>query len=157
DATLGENRASIQSSSINVNFAAIRSPIDGKTGSLLVHAGNVVSPTDPRPLVAIRSLAPIYVRYAVPEQFLPAIRTRIKAGSVVVQATPRGSGAEPATGELTLIENTVDPATGKIDMKARFANEGDALWPGQFVDVVVRLSVQHGATVVPESAVQSGQ
>lgn len=157
DATLGQNRASIQSSSINVQFAAIRSPIDGKTGSLLVHAGNVVSPTDVRPLVVIRSLAPMYVRYAVPEQFLPAIRSRFKQERVVVQATPRGAAAEPVTGELSLIENTVDPATGKIDMKARFSNESEMLWPGQFVDVVVRLSVQRGALVVPESAVQTGQ
>lgn len=157
DATLGENRASIQSSSINVNFAAIRSPIDGKTGSLLVHAGNVVSPTDVRPLVVIRSLAPIYVRFAIPEQFLSGVRSRFKEGRVVVQAAPRGSGSEAATGELTLIENTVDAATGKIDMKARFPNEGEVLWPGQFVDVVVSLSVQQGAIVVPESAVQTGQ
>jgi multidrug efflux system membrane fusion protein len=152
DATLGENRAAIQSNSINVNFAAIRSPIDGKTGSLLVHAGNVVGPGDARPLVVIRSLAPMYVRYAVPEQFLPAVRNRFKEGHVPVHASPRGSGVEPAIGELTLIENAVDPATGKIDM-----NEGEALWPGQFVDVVVSLSVQRGATVVPESAVQTGQ
>lgn len=157
DATLGQNRASIQSNSINVQFAAIRSPIDGKTGSLLVHAGNVVSPMDVRPLVVIRSLAPIYVRYAVPEQYLPAIRNRSKEGPVAVEATPRGAGAEPVTGDLTLIENTVDPTTGKIDMKARFVNDGEALWPGQFVDVVVRLSVQEGALVVPESAVQTGQ
>jgi multidrug efflux system membrane fusion protein len=157
DASLGESRATVQSKSINVNFAAIRSPIDGKTGSLLVHAGNVVGPGDQRPLVVIRSLAPIYVRYAVPEQFLSSIRSRFREGHVAVQATPRGSGSEPATGELTLIENAVDPATGKIDMKARFANEGESLWPGQFVDVVLSLSVQRGATVVPESAVQTGQ
>jgi membrane fusion protein, multidrug efflux system len=157
DATLSENRATVQSNSINVNFAAIRSPIDGKTGSLLVHAGNVVAPTDVRPLVVIRSLSPIYVRFAIPEQFLSSVRTRFKDGHVTVQATPRGSIAEPVTGELTLIENAVDQATGKIDMKARFANEGEALWPGQFVDVVLSLSVQHAATVVPESAVQTGQ
>lgn len=157
DATLSENRATVQSNSINVNFAAIRSPIDGRTGSLLVHAGNVVAPTDVRPLVVIRSLSPIYVRFAVPEQFLPSVRTRFKDGHVAVQATPRGSTAEPVSGELTLIENAVDQTTGKIDMKGRFANEGDALWPGQFVDVVLSLSVQHSATVVPESAVQTGQ
>jgi multidrug efflux system membrane fusion protein len=156
-ATLGQNRASIQSNSINVQFAAIRSPIDGKTGSLLVHAGNVVSPTDVRPLVVIRSLAPMYVRFAVPEQSLPAVRSRFKEGHLVVQAKPRGAATEPVVGELSLIENTVDPATGKIDMKARFSNDGEVLWPGQFVDVVVGLSLQRGALVVPESAVQTGQ
>jgi multidrug efflux system membrane fusion protein len=157
DATLSENRATVQSNSINVNFAAIRSPIDGKTGSLLVHAGNVVAPTDVRSLVVIRSLSPMYVRFAIPEQFLSPVRTRFKEGRVSVQASPRGSTAETATGELTLIENAVDAATGKIDMKARFGNEAEALWPGQFVDVVLSLSVQHSATVVPESAVQTGQ
>jgi multidrug efflux system membrane fusion protein len=156
DATLGANRATIQTNSINVQFATIRSPIDGRTGSLLVQAGNLVRPGDGRMLVVIRTLAPIYVRFAVPEQFLASIRGCMKEGPVTVEARPRGAAAV-ATGELTFIENTVNGATGKIDMKARFANADQVLWPGQFVDVVVRLPSERGVLVVPESAVQTGQ
>lgn len=157
DATVGQNQANLVGSSINVQFAAIRSPIDGRTGALLVHAGNVVRGNDGRSLVVIRSLEPIYVRFAVPEEYLPAVQARMKAGPISVEARPRGAGSEPAVGDLTFIENAVDSATGKIDMKALFRNEGDVLWPGQLVDVIVRLSTEKGATVVPEAAVQMGQ
>jgi multidrug efflux system membrane fusion protein len=157
DATLGANRAAIVGSTINVQYAAIRSPIDGRTGSLLVHAGNVVRATDARSLVVIRTIQPIYVRFAVPEQFLPRIRSAMREGPVVVEASPRGALGEAATGTLTFIENSVDPATGKIDMKGEFKNEGQVLWPGQLVDVVVRLATEKGVLVVPESAVQTGQ
>jgi multidrug efflux system membrane fusion protein len=157
DATLGANRAAIVGSSINVQYAAIRSPIDGRTGSLLVHAGNVVRATDARSLVVIRTIQPIYVRFAVPEQFLPKIRTAMQTGPVIALAKPRGADGAAATGTLTFIENSVDPASGKIDMKGEFANEGQLLWPGQLVDVMVRLGVEKGALVVPESAVQTGQ
>jgi multidrug efflux system membrane fusion protein len=157
DATLGANRAAIVGNSINVQYAAIRSPIDGRTGSLLVHAGNVVRATDARSLVVIRTIQPIYVRFAVPEQFLPKIRGAMREGPVVVEAKPRGGDGDAAGGTLTFIENSVDPASGKIDMKAEFANDGQLLWPGQLVDVMVRLGVEKDALVVPESAVQMGQ
>lgn len=157
DATVGQNQANLVGSSINVQFAAIRSPIDGRTGTLLVHAGNVVRGNDGRSLVVIRSLEPIYVRFAVPEQYLPSVQARMKAGPIAVEAQPRGSGLEPAVGDLTFIENAVDSATGKIDMKALFRNEGDVLWPGQLVDVTVRLSTEKNVIVVPEAAVQMGQ
>ncbi|HVU02382.1 MAG TPA: efflux RND transporter periplasmic adaptor subunit [Polyangiaceae bacterium] len=157
DATLGANRAAITSSTINVQYAAIRSPMDGRTGSLLVHAGNVVRATDTRPLVTLRTISPIYVRFAVPEQFLSGIRDAMAKGTVAVEAKPRGSASDPAEGTLTFIENSVDPASGKIDMKGSFGNEGQLLWPGQLVDVVIRLSVERGSIVIPESAVQIGQ
>jgi multidrug efflux system membrane fusion protein len=157
DATLAANRAAIASSSINVQYATIRSPIDGRTGSLLVHAGNVVRGTDTRALVTIRTIAPIYVRFAVPEQYLPRVQDAMKAGPVAVSAAPRGSNRDGESGTLTFVENSVDPTSGKIDMKGIFDNGGQGLWPGQLVDVVVRLSVEKGVLVVPEAAVQIGQ
>lgn len=157
DATVGQNRANLLGSSINVQYAAIRSPIDGRTGTLLVHGGNVVRPAEGRALVVIRSLEPMYVKFSVPDEFLSAVRARMKEGPVPVEARPRGAAAEAATGELSFVDNSVDPATGKIDMKGLFRNEGQILWPGQFVDVVVRLSTEHDAMVVPEAAVQTGQ
>ena len=156
DATLGQNRATILGSTINVSYAAIRAPIAGRTGTLLVHAGNVVKAND-RPMVVIRTLEPINVRFAVPEQHLTEIREHMKLGPVVVRAAPRGAGGAPVHGTLTFVENSVDASTGMIDLKARFANEGQALWPGQFVDAVVELATERGALVVPESAIQTGQ
>jgi len=157
DATLAADRSSIASARINVQYAAVRAPIEGRTGSLLVHAGNVVRANDGRSLVVIRRIEPIYVRFAVPERYLSSVKQRMAAGEVVVRAHPRGSSAPPERGTLTFIENTVDTTTGTIDIKARFDNKHDVLWPGQFVDVTVELSVQKNALVVPDPAVESGQ
>lgn len=155
-ATLSADRANIASSSLNVQFARIVAPISGRTGSLLVNAGNVVRANDERALVVIRTVAPIYVRFAVPEQYLGDIRRAAENGGLPVTAHPRGSG-KPVQGTLTFIENSVNTATGKIDMKASFANQDETLWPGQFVDVTLRIGTQAGAIVVPEAAIQTGQ
>lgn len=156
-AALQADQASVQGASLNVQFAQLRAPIDGRTGRLLVVAGNVIKANDTQPLVVIRSLVPIYVRFSVPEENLPELRRRMREATVSVTATPRGAGAQTAHGRLTFIENAVDANTGTIDLKAEFANEDLELWPGQFVDVAVDLAVDHGATVVPESAIQVGQ
>ncbi len=156
-ATLDVGRAAVTSNSINVQFASIRAPIDGRTGALLVKQGNVVRANDTRPLVTIRSIAPIFVRFSVPEQYLGAVRAAFKAGEVSVVAWARGDERHRAAGKLTFIENTVDTTTGKIDMKAEFSNEGDVLWPGQYLDVVLRIGTEAGALVVPDAAVQTGQ
>jgi multidrug efflux system membrane fusion protein len=156
EATLKADKAVIASASINVNFATITAPIDGRTGGLLVHAGNVVKPTADT-LVVIRQVQPIYVRFAVPEQHLGRIRERMTKGPVAVRAIPRGDSGMPARGELTFIENTINPATGTIDMKAEFPNADDRLWPGQFANVTLELALEPNAIVVPEAAVQNGQ
>jgi multidrug efflux system membrane fusion protein len=156
EATVQADRAAVSGAAIDVSYAAIRSPISGRTGSLLVHAGNVVKAMD-KPLVTIRTIRPIYVRFSVPEQALSQVRTHLKAGGVFVRVRPRGQQAWSARGKLTFIENTIDPATGTIDMKAELENTDETFWPGQFVDAAVELEVQDGALVVPEPAVQSGQ
>lgn len=156
DATLNADRAAAAGASVNVSYSTIRSPIDGRTGSLLVHAGNVVKPND-KTLVVIRDVQPIYVRFAIPEHFLPSVRARVKEGELAVLARPRGTHADPARGVLTFIENTVDSATGTIDLKAEFPNTDERLWPGQFVDVTLELSIEKNAVVVPEAAILAGQ
>jgi len=156
-AALEASAAQVRGAALDVQFAQIRAPIAGRTGSLLVVAGNVVKANDSQPLVFIRSLVPIHVRFAVPEEHLPEIRRRMQAGTVSVTARPRGEGGQEARGTLVFVENTVDPATGTIGLKAEFTNEDHALWPGQFVDVAVELGVERGATVVPETAIQVGQ
>jgi multidrug efflux system membrane fusion protein len=156
-ATVEVGRAQIQSANLNVAFTRITSPIDGRTGSVLVHAGNVVHANATEQLVVIRSLSPVRVRFAVPQDILPALRERLGKEPLRVRATLRGEGAKPVEGPLTFFENTVDPSTGTLTLKATFANTGLELWPGAAVDVVLELGVDKQAVVVPEAAVQRGQ
>ena len=156
-------QAQIQSASLNVQFSTIRSPIAGRTGRVLVHAGNVVRAGDPQPLVVVRSLTPVKVQFTIGQDLLPRLRERFKgAGStpghgLSVRATPRGGGAHTSVGELSFIDNTVDEATGMLTLKATFPNQDEALWPGSFVDVVLVLDEEHGVVVAPEAAVAEGQ
>ena len=156
EASLRADRSAVEAASINLQYATIRSPIDGRTGSLLVHAGNVVKPND-KALVVIRQVSPIYVRFSVPEQLVSSIRERMREGKPSVEAIARDRAAEPERGELTLIENSVDRATGTIELKALFSNEQERLWPGQYVDVVLELGVERDAVVAPAAAVQQSR
>ncbi|HYJ10820.1 MAG TPA: efflux RND transporter periplasmic adaptor subunit [Polyangiaceae bacterium] len=151
------NQAQIQSASLNVAFTRISSPIDGRTGSVLVHAGNVVHPGDTQPLVVIRSLKPVQVRFSVPQENLGAIRERLGKEPIAVSARPRGSEVKAVQGLLTFLESTVDAATGTVALKATFSNDDLALWPGSAVDVVLTLGTDRQALVVPEAALQRGQ
>jgi multidrug efflux system membrane fusion protein len=155
-ATIAADRAAVAGASIDVGFANIRAPIDGRTGSLLVHAGNVVKPAD-KALVVIRKTKPIHVRFAIPEQYLPRLRAGMAQAPLAVAARPRGHEGEPARGLLTFLENTVDTTTGTIALKAEFTNDDELLWPGQFVEVRLELGTEPDAVVVPEAAIQPGQ
>jgi len=121
----------------------------------MLQAGNVVKANDDNPMVVIAQVHPIYVSFAVPQQHLTAIKQYSAAGPVKVRATAPGA-AKPAVGRLTFVNNTVDPTTGTIQLKATFDNAENVLWPGQYVDVVLTLTTQP-AVVVPSQAVQPGQ
>jgi len=149
--------AQIVSARLNVQFATIRSPIDGRTGRVIVHPGNVVRAGDTEPMVVVRSLTPVKVRFTISEDLLPRLRDRVKVASLPVRATPRGGGARTSVGELSFIDNSVDVTTGMLTLKATFPNQDEALWPGSFVDVVLVLDEEHGAIVAPEAAVAEGQ
>jgi len=153
EASLRADQSAVESAKLNLQYTTIRSPIDGRTGSLLVDEGNVVKAND-KPLVVIRRVKPIHVQFAVPEQYLPRIRERMAEGKPSVQATARDEAAKPVRGELTFVENAVDTATGTIGLKALFPNDDEALWPGQYVDVVLKLRTEANAVVVPATAVQ---
>jgi multidrug efflux system membrane fusion protein len=142
---------------LNVSFTKIVSPLDGRTGSVLVHAGNVVHANDQNPLLVIRNLSPIFVRFSVPQELLPSLRAGMAQEPLRVRATTRGAGGKTVEGPLTFLENTVDAATGTLALKATFANKGLELWPGAAVDVVLQLGVDKQALVVPDAAVQAGQ
>jgi membrane fusion protein, multidrug efflux system len=152
---LGE--AALRSAGLNVQFTRITSPMDGRTGALLVHLGNVVRGGDPAPLVVIRSLSPVQVRFAVPEDFVNRIRERSKAETLMVRVTTRGEGAKTVLAPLTFLENTVDTATGTLTLKATYPNASLELWPGAAVEAALVLDTDKNAMVVPGAAVQRGQ
>lgn len=153
--TVLADQAALTNAALNVEFTEIRAPIDGRAGSLLVHAGNIVQ-AGSDVLVTLNQLRPIYVAFAVPEQHLAEIKARLAERKLFVEANVPGL-APPPRGELTFVDNAVDASTGTIPLKAAFANTDHALWPGQFVAVVLRLEELAGAVVVPAPAVQSGQ
>lgn len=157
EATVRADEAQVLIAQTQVGYTTIESPIDGRTGSIRVRQGNLIRNTSDDPLTTVMQLAPIYVAFSLPEQYLDQIRQKAAAGKLAVTArAPRGD-KELGRGELTFINNTVDETTGTILLKASFANGDRALWPGAFVDVVLHVDVERGATVVPAPAVTIGQ
>lgn len=150
-------QAQIASASLNVAFTRITAPMDGRTGALLVYPGNLVKATDAQPLVVLRSLSPVYVRFTIPQEYLPTIRERLGKAPLTARVTPRGEGAKTIEAPVTFLENSVDSSTGTITLKATYLNAEQELWPGSAVDVVLVMGVDENATVVPESALQRSQ
>ena len=155
EATLAGGQAAVDQARLNLQYATIRAPISGRTGSLLLREGNLVRANASEPLVVINRLRPILVRFAVPAGNLPLIQEHLGKG-VVVRAEPSGGGA-PNVGTLSFVDNVVDSTTGTILLKGRFPNDDGALWPGGFVNVRLQLYVEPDALVVPVAAVVAGQ
>jgi multidrug efflux system membrane fusion protein len=150
------DRAAAERARIDLAYTRIASPIDGRIGQLLVHQGNLVKVNDTT-LAVINQLRPIYVSFAVPQQELPAIRRYMGERALPVEASIPEGGGRTAGGTLVFVNNTIDQGTGTVLLKGLFPNEDEVLWPGQFVDVALRLMVVRDATVIPASAVQTGQ
>jgi multidrug efflux system membrane fusion protein len=155
-AVITADEAMVDTARLQLGYTTIRAPMDGRTGSILVQAGNVVKGNDDGPLVVITQVHPIYVTFAVPEQHLADIKRYGAAGPLRVATFPDQT-KPPARGEVTFVNSTVDPATGTIQLKATFPNTDNALWPGQFLDVVLTLTTQPRAIVIPTPAIQPGQ
>jgi multidrug efflux system membrane fusion protein len=156
DAVVGANQAAVDNAKVQLQYATIRAPIAGRTGALMVHAGNLVRANDQTPLVVINQVTPIYVSFGIPEALLADLRRYMAERPLQVQAIPANDPAPAATGHITFIDNAVDQTTGTIRVKATFPNTNRRLWPGQFVNVGVRLSSDPHAIVVPSVAVQAG-
>ena len=150
------DEAMVDNARLQLGYTTIRAPMDGRTGSILVQAGNVVKGNDDAPLVVITQVHPIYVTFAVPEQYLADIKRYRTVAPLRVEAYP-DRAQPPARGEVTFVNSTVDAATGTIQLKGTFANTDNLLWPGQFLDVMLTLTTQPNALVVPTQAVQPGQ
>jgi multidrug efflux system membrane fusion protein len=186
-ATLQADQAAVETAKLNLSYTKIAAPISGRTGSLSAHEGDLVRANDTTPLVIINQLSPIYVTFAVPGRYLGDIRryqalkplqavargqASIPPGAqpppptTVEQANGADLGADvptasapvpTAVGTVTFIDNTVDPSTGTIKLKATFPNPEHKLWPGLFVQVTLNLSTDPNAIVVPAIAVQASQ
>lgn len=156
DAVVGANRAAVENAKVQLQYATIRAPISGRTGALMVNAGNLVRANDQLPLVVINQVSPTYVSFGIPEATLPDLRRYMAQRELEVQAIPPNENVAPALGRITFVDNQVDQTTGTIRVKATFPNSNRRLWPGQFVNVTVRMASEPQAIVVPTVAVQAG-
>ncbi|HYM22492.1 MAG TPA: efflux RND transporter periplasmic adaptor subunit [Vicinamibacterales bacterium] len=157
DATVNADRANVENAKVQLDYATITSPLDGRTGLLQVHPGNLVRATDTQPIVTINKISPVYVSFSVPEAQLPALKRFMAQGQLAVSAHAPEDTAAPSMGRITFIDNAVDPTTGQIKVKGTFPNTDLRLWPGQFVQVSVTLTSDPDAISVPSAAVQTGQ
>jgi multidrug efflux system membrane fusion protein len=157
DAASRADRAAAEKAALDLEYCRIRSPLDGRAGSLLVHRGNLVKAIDGGPLVVINRTDPIYVSFSVPEKRLAEIRGSAAARPPAVEALIPREEDRPIRGELSFVDNAVDRATGTIRLKATFPNRDHRLWPGLFVKASLTVGSKTAATVVPSQAIQAGQ
>ncbi|OPY02042.1 MAG: Multidrug resistance protein MdtA precursor [Syntrophorhabdus sp. PtaB.Bin184] len=150
------DRASLQDARLNLAHCFISAPFDGRMGAYAVFEGRMIKDVDTQ-LATINQIAPVYASFSIAEKDLPSVRKYSSAQKLKARALPAGYAGEPPEGELTFMDNTVNTQTGMILLKATFPNCDRFLWPGQFVNVVLTLTVEKDVVVVPERAVQLSQ
>lgn len=155
EATVKSDESQVEQARIQLDFTRVRAPISGRTGSIAVKSGNLVSTS--LTLVTINSMDPILVSFSIPERQLDDIRRYQDSKDMHIDILPDVNGPPVAQGKLVFIDNTVTPQTGTVLLKTRVPNAKQAIWPGQFVNVRVVLTVQPDALVLPDAAVQPGQ
>jgi multidrug efflux system membrane fusion protein len=157
EATVAADRAAVENAQVQLTYATITAPIPGRTGKLMVHAGNLVRAGDTTPLVVINQISPIHVSFGIPESQLGDFKRYMAQQSIQVDASPPNDDRRPSRGRVSFVDNAVDHTTGTIEIRGTFPNEDRRLWPGQFVNVTVTLGTEANAIVVPTAAVQAGQ
>jgi multidrug efflux system membrane fusion protein len=155
-ASIKGDEAQINTAKLNLSYSDIRSPIDGRLGAKLVDKGNLVHANDNAPLVTITEVKPIFVSFTLPQETLDDVRENHKGSPLVVYAYSGDGKKQLAEGKLTLIDNSIDQSTGTVHLKARFDNDDERLWPGQFVSLRVVLSTRREVATVPAQTVQNG-
>ena len=155
-ANVQANLAALEAARVQLSYTRITAPIGGRAGKIMIQMGNVVKANDTAALVTINAVVPIYVSFAVPEQYLPEIRRFMAKAPLVVHASPAGDASTQTDGQLTFVDNAVDAQTGTIRLRATFPNKDHMLWPGQFANVTLTLSQQPDAIVIPSQALQNG-
>ena len=151
------DQAQVDNAKLQLTYCRITAPVGGRLGLRQIDPGNIVHASDAAGLVVITRLQPITVVFAIPEDSLPPVMQKLRAGDkLAVEAYDRADKVKLASGSLLTADNQIDPATGTVKLKAQFANEANLLFPNQFVNVHMLLEVMHGATVVPGAAIQRG-
>ncbi|MDZ8241972.1 MAG: efflux RND transporter periplasmic adaptor subunit [Nostoc sp. ChiQUE01a] len=156
-AAVAADEAAIDNAKIQLSYSSIYSPITGRTGSLKLNQGNLVEANATDPLITISQIRPIYVTFSIPQRLLPDLKKYSANGKLEVSAIPPKDTARPIRGELTFVDSGLNTQTGTIQLKATFANTEDRLVPGQFVNVVLKLTEEPNVITVPSQAVQTGQ
>jgi membrane fusion protein, multidrug efflux system len=154
--TLQADAAAITNAEVQLSYCYIKSPVSGRIGTLLINEGNMVKDID-TVLVVINQMKPIYVDASIPELNLQVVRDHMRGGHLRVEATIPGYAGRQAEGRLLFVDNQVDLTTGTILLRSEFPNADEMLWPGQFVNVALTLTVERSAIVVPSSAIQLAQ
>jgi len=156
EAQISADQSAINNLNIQIGYTTVEAQLEGRTGNILQKAGNIVT-ANTTDLATIYQVEPIYVTFAVPEARLGDIKRYSEANKLTVTARAQDGSGGVETGQLTFIDNTVDTSTGTIKLKGTFPNKQHKLWPGQFVNVGLRLTTRNNAVVVPNQAVQTGQ
>jgi multidrug efflux system membrane fusion protein len=154
-ADLRASRAAVEVARLQLSYATIRAPISGIVGARLVFPGSAVKANDVT-LAVVNRIRPLLVNFAVPERYLPQLRAARRNGGLIVDITEPGNDAAHFEGAVRFIDNTVDAATGTIQLKAELPNEDEALMAGQFLNVALVLDTLKQAVSVPDNAVQQG-
>ncbi|HET7344206.1 MAG TPA: efflux RND transporter periplasmic adaptor subunit [Methylomirabilota bacterium] len=156
-AVIRADEAVVDSARVQLSYTVIRAPMDGRTGNVTAFVGTVVKANDDNGLVTINQVHPVYVSFALPQQFLADVKKYRALGALAVDAAPAQQRQGATRGEVTFVNNAVDTTTGTIQLKATFANGDNVLWPGQYADVTLTLTTEPNVVVVPSQAVQNGQ
>jgi len=155
EAQIAQFQAALENAKVQLSYCRIPSPVDGRTGNLNITEGNLINANDTTPIVSINSMSPIYATFSVPERYLSDIQKYSSGG--IVRVTAQIDAQTSRVGTLSSLNNEVDPTTGTGQLKASFQNEDNLLYPGRFVQIVLTLTNQPDAIVVPAAAVQSSQ
>jgi multidrug efflux system membrane fusion protein len=156
EATVAADKANAQTARLNLIYSQIHSPVDGKTGPILVQQGNLIAANGTNPLVTIMQIHPVKVSFFLPQTDLPRIQQRLAANNMTVTIHTRGQGGSIRTAPVDFVSNAVSNQTGTIELRATFPNLDNVLVPGQLTDVSVSLGQLNNAVVVPHDAVNLG-
>jgi membrane fusion protein, multidrug efflux system len=156
-ATVAADRAAVETARLNLQYTQIKAPLDGRTGNLGAHLGDLIKADADNPIVTIDQIQPIYVAFSIAENRLAEVRRNMATRQLEVDATIPGDPGPAEHGVLAFVDNAVDKTTGTIELKGLFQNENRRLWPGQFVNATLTLNETPKAILIPSQAIQNGQ
>jgi len=157
DGSITSDQSQIDNAKLQLTYSRITAPISGRVGLRLIDPGNIVHATDANGLVVITQLQPIAVLFSLPQDELPQVNAKLRAGvQLTVDAFDRDDTQKIATGKLLTIDNQIDPTTGTYKLKSVFNNSDNALFPNQFVNMHLLVDTKHNLTILPTAAIQRG-